>query len=111
MRAFTEDESALFFGRTLEINALHDKINASRFLAVIGASGSGKSSLVRAGVLPKLKEITGDRGWEYLRFTPGGINDDPFLALSTDLIPVLERSNLTIRELATQLRQRSNIGE
>ena len=111
MRAFTEDESALFFGRTPEINALLAKIKASRFLAVIGASGSGKSSLVRAGVLPRLKEIAAEPGWEWLRFTPGGINDDPFLALSTVLIPVLEKSKLTNRELATQLRQRGNIDE
>ena len=111
LRAFTEDESWLFFGRTLEINALLDKIKASRFLAVIGASGSGKSSLVRAGVLPKLKEITDERGWECLRFTPGEINDDPFVALSMALMPVLEKAKLTNRELATQLRQRSNIDE
>ena len=95
LRAFTEDESWLFFGRTLEINALLDKIKASRFLAVIGASGSGKSSLVRAGVLPKLKEISDDRGWECLRITPGEINDDPFVALSMALMPVLEKAKLT----------------
>jgi len=101
----------LFFGRTLEIHALLDILSKNRFLAVIGASGSGKSSLVRAGVLPKLSGITGGKRWDWLRFTPGGIGDDPFMALSSVLMPVLEKSKLTTREIATQLQKRGNIDE
>ena len=111
LRAFTEDESALFFGRMPEITSLLTKITSSRFLAVIGASGSGKSSLVRAGVLPKLAEKTDGKHWEWLRFTPGGIGDDPFMALSFVLMPSLERLKLTAREIATQLQKRGNIDE
>ena len=54
LRAFTEDESALFFGRTPEINALLNILSNNRFLAVIGSSGSGKSSLVNCGLMPAL---------------------------------------------------------
>jgi hypothetical protein len=107
LRAFTEDESELFFGRTPEIHALLDILSNNRFLAVIGASGSGKSSLVRAGVLPKLAE----KHWEWLRFTPGETGDNPFMALSIALKPVLEKSGLTPREIATQLQNRGNIDE
>ena len=55
LQYFTEADADHFFGRELltaqVINRLHDE----RFLAVIGASGSGKSSLVRAGVVPALR--------------------------------------------------------
>jgi len=111
LRAFTEDESQLFFGRTPEIHTLLNILSNNRFLAVIGASGSGKSSLVRAGVLPKLSEKPGDKRWDWLRFTPGGIGDDPFMALSVTLTPALERLSLTPREIATQLQKRGNIDE
>lgn len=111
LRAFREDESALFFGRTPEIHALLDILSNNRFLAVIGASGSGKSSLVRAGVLPQLAEKTGAKRWDWLRFTPGEIGDDPFMALSDQLMPALETLKLTKREIATQLQKRGNIDQ
>ncbi|SFL94875.1 nSTAND1 domain-containing NTPase [Nitrosomonas communis] len=111
LRAFTEDEAVLFFGREPEINALFDKIITGRFLAVIGASGSGKSSLVRAGLLPRLRQTENSRGWEWLRFTPGEVGDNPFMALSAALKPVLEKLGMTPREMATQLQQRGNIDE
>jgi len=54
LRAFTEKENAIFFGRKKEIEILLERLKETRFLAVIGPSGSGKSSLVRAGLLPNL---------------------------------------------------------
>lgn len=54
LRAFARDESDLFFGRDEQVDQLLDKLAETRFLAVIGTSGSGKSSLVRAGLLPAL---------------------------------------------------------
>ena len=111
LRAFREDESALFFGRTPEIHALLDILSNNRFLAVIGASGSGKSSLVRAGILPQLTNITGAKHWDWLRFTPGELGDDPFMALADQLMPTLETLKLTKREIATQLQKRGNIDE
>ncbi len=111
LRAFTEDESALFFGRAPEIHALLGILSNNRFLAVIGASGSGKSSLVRAGVLPKLTGQTAGKRWDWLRFTPGETGDDPFMALAIVLKPALEKFGLTPREIATQLQKRGNIDE
>jgi len=55
LRAFTEDEGHKFFGRDQQIVHLLEKLTGSRFLAITGASGSGKSSLVRAGLIPALR--------------------------------------------------------
>jgi uncharacterized protein YcbK (DUF882 family)/energy-coupling factor transporter ATP-binding protein EcfA2 len=54
LRPFDFHESHLFFGRDGQIEKLIAKLDQSRFLAVVGTSGSGKSSLVRAGLLPAL---------------------------------------------------------
>src|SRR3712207_9411827 len=55
LRVFEEQHTAWFFGRTADTQRLVEKLKASRFLAVLGASGSGKSSLVRAGLVPALR--------------------------------------------------------
>ena len=55
MQYFTEADSDLFFGREQWIARLIARLQKTRFLGVIGASGSGKSSIVRAGVIPVLK--------------------------------------------------------
>lgn len=52
LRPFTSDESHLFFGRDGRSDELLERLGKNRFLAVVGTSGSGKSSLVRAGLLP-----------------------------------------------------------
>jgi WD40 repeat protein len=54
LRPFEFDESHLFFGRDGQSEQLIAKLGRRRFLAVVGTSGSGKSSLVRAGLLPTL---------------------------------------------------------
>jgi len=54
LRPFEFDESHLFFGRDGQSEQLISKLGRTRFVAVVGTSGSGKSSLVRAGLLPTL---------------------------------------------------------
>lgn len=54
LRAFEKDEYDLFFGREEQTDELLQKLRCHRFLAVVGTSGSGKSSLVKAGLLPAL---------------------------------------------------------
>ena len=73
LRAFEEDEDYLFFGRDAEINDLLKKFSSSRFLAVIGSSGSGKSSLVKSGLLPSIYSgfLSVGRNWRVAVFRPG----------------------------------------
>ncbi|MEO0837003.1 MAG: ATP-binding protein [Cyanobacteria bacterium J06642_3] len=57
MIPFSENDSERFFGRDDKIEQLLVKLRSNPFLIVIGASGSGKSSLVFAGLIPKLKLV------------------------------------------------------
>ena len=54
LRPFREDEEHLFFGRESQIDMMVDKLARTHFLAVVGTSGSGKSSLVNSGLRPAL---------------------------------------------------------
>jgi WD40 repeat protein/energy-coupling factor transporter ATP-binding protein EcfA2 len=55
LEVFDERHADLFFGRDADVQRLLERLRRSRFLAVVGPSGSGKSSLVRAGLLPALR--------------------------------------------------------
>ncbi|WP_143437759.1 CHAT domain-containing protein, partial [Hydrocoleum sp. CS-953] len=54
LSAFTENDTEIFFGRKVLTNSLLSKLESKNLVAVIGASGSGKSSLVAAGLIPQL---------------------------------------------------------
>ena len=86
LRPFNTDESLLFFGRDGLNDTLLEKLQATRFVAVVGTSGSGKSSLVRAGLLPALRGgFLTDAGssWRVALFRP--INN-PIHNLSKSLL-------------------------
>ena len=92
LRPFQESENHLFFGREREVKELREKLLSSRFLAVVGTSGSGKSSLVRSGLLPTLNrdQIFGsETSWKTVVFKPG---NDPLVNLSTALAQSLFRN-------------------
>lgn len=110
LRHFTERDAPIFFGRGRETAELLDRLHHDPLVAVIGASGSGKSSLVAAGVIPHLHDIPGGETWRRLRrFTPGGLGDDPFLALAARLEPGLERQGLNTRAIADKLYQTGHL--
>ncbi|MEH2182948.1 nSTAND1 domain-containing NTPase [Nostoc sp.] len=71
--AFESEQAQYFCGRDEAVRTLVSRLAESRFLAVIGYSGSGKSSLVKAGVLPQLKSdrLPGSSKWAIASFTPG----------------------------------------
>jgi len=74
LRAFRRDEADLFFGRDEEIDTIVDRLTDNRFLGVLGASGSGKSSLVRTGLFEALHGGFAQMGanWRIVDCHPGG---------------------------------------
>ena len=96
LRPFAYQDHEFFFGREDQTFALYRLIDRFRFVTVVGSSGSGKSSLVRAGLLPLLDTETkgaGGRNWLWQEMRPG---DEPLQRLtrllakfSTDDDPVV----------------------
>lgn len=86
LRPFERHESRIFFGREEQVDELLLRLKSHHFLAVLGASGSGKSSLVKAGLLPGLaKGYMGEVGsrWSIAEMRPG---DQPFVRLAEGLL-------------------------
>ena len=73
LHAFEEGDAHDFFGREALTSQLVDRFGSSRFLAVVGPSGSGKSSAVRAGLVPALRQggLPGSETWPVVDLTPG----------------------------------------
>ncbi len=105
LRPFTPAHAHFYFGLTESVDQLTRVVldPAFRLIVVIGPSGSGKSSLIGAGLLPRLS-IASDRRpggwllptidssnpigqwtWSGLRFTPSEFGDDPFIALAAKI--------------------------
>jgi tetratricopeptide (TPR) repeat protein len=89
LRALSQRDAPLFFGRGAETDQLlaHLRTSPTHFLGVVGASGSGKSSLVGAGLLPRLADgaIDGSRSWRSIRMSPSQADRDPFMSLTRQL--------------------------
>ena len=86
LRPFYFDDSYLFFGRDAQITELASRLRKNKFLAVVGTSGSGKSSLVRAGLLPELLSgtmVSAGSLWETAIMRPGG---DPITNLAESIV-------------------------
>ena len=81
---FQETNADLFFGRDALVADLVERARRSPFVAVLGASGSGKSSVVRAGLIPMLKggALPGSESWRYITLKPGA---RPLDALAAEL--------------------------
>jgi len=99
---FTEDDRPYFFGRERLVNELVEvlaqQMDNVRLLAVVGPSGSGKSSVVMAGLLPRLREgaLPGSETWVYLdRIVPGA---HPLESLTITLANVMPKANVVIRQ-------------
>ena len=86
LRPFQSDEEHLFFGRETQTLELLQILRDNRFVGVIGTSGSGKSSLVRCGLLSELYGgafLKAGTDWEVAVMNPGG---GPFKQLSKSLV-------------------------
>src|ERR1700757_4026483 len=125
LQVFDFEHAPIFHGRTRAIGAvleaLEVQVRVQRpFVLVVGASGSGKSSLVRAGVLPLLTQpetIEGVGLWRWAATRPGagGSGGDCFDALAAALLeppalPALQdpESQNAIRDLGSELREHSD---
>jgi len=116
LRPFREDEEYLFFGRENQVDAMVDKLAATRFLAVVGTSGSGKSSLVNCGLRPALHGglmARAGTAWRMAQFRPGS---NPMRAMARALAEdgVLFRDyqagGLTLAEIVDTTLRMSKLG-
>ena len=86
LRPFGEDDAAVFFGRERLVAEVLRRISqGARLLALVGPSGSGKSSVVRAGVVPAMRKggPGGDAKWLIAQMVPGS---HPFAELEAALL-------------------------
>jgi len=73
LRSFEQSDSDIFFGRDNQINDLVNNLIINKFVTVLGPAGSGKSSIIKAGVIPKLLKMSESKNqniWDFVIFTP-----------------------------------------
>ncbi|HVR32817.1 MAG TPA: BTAD domain-containing putative transcriptional regulator [Acidimicrobiia bacterium] len=113
LRPFAETDAGDFHGRQDVIDALVDSVQGHRFVAIVGPSGVGKSSLVRAGLLPALRQgsLAGAESWVTADMFPGSY---PFEELAAallrvaihhpgDLVEQLARDELGMRRVTKEM--------
>ncbi|MGK7897963.1 MAG: pentapeptide repeat-containing protein, partial [Xenococcus sp. (in: cyanobacteria)] len=98
---FGPGDADIFFGREVFVEQLFQATQTRNFISVLGASGSGKSSVVLAGLVPKLEE---EGHWKFTHFRPGS---DPFHSLALALVP-LYKPELDDTEQIAQARKLAN---
>lgn len=108
LRPFEPEEFGSFFGRDRQIDELLDKLRNRRFVAIVGLSGSGKSSLVRAGLIHRLQvghlTSAGSR-WRIALFRPGS---GPIEALAASLDETLGKQPGRAAELRRSTQELLN---
>jgi len=112
LSAFQEDDQSVFFGRENFTNLLLEAVKIKPLVAVIGSSGSGKSSVVFAGLLPRLRQKASSKlPLKIAAFRPG---KNPFDALAIALLSVqnIPDNNIDRKiaelELADELKSNPN---
>jgi WD40 repeat protein len=93
LRPFKPHEDAIFFGRHEQVSDMLQRLETCRLLTVVGASGCGKSSLVRAGLLPALHDgllFGAGSEWRTVILKPGS---DPYRELARALVESLPAPN------------------
>jgi len=88
LRPFTPEESSFFFGRDNDIEEILGKLLKNRFVAITGPSGSGKSSLIQCGLLPKIRDrsVKEPSVWRIISLRPGS---DPIDNLTDACVDIL----------------------
>lgn len=104
LRPFEEADAANLFGRDALTESLVARLREShvhrRFLAVVGPSGSGKSSVVRAGLVPRIRSgsLVGSEDWFVVEMVPG---TDPWEELEAALLRIAVNPPVSLREQLT----------
>jgi energy-coupling factor transporter ATP-binding protein EcfA2 len=93
---FREEDAPFFFGREAAIGQLTNAVERQSFVAVVGASGSGKSSVVRAGLVPRLRSDR-NAAWEIVTLVP---TDQPLKSIAMALMPFLDPTMDEVDRLA-----------
>lgn len=117
LEVFDFRHAGVFFGRSKAVGEVlaalrRQAADGRAFVLVLGASGGGKSSLVRAGVLPLLTQpgvVEGVGLWRWAVVVPGAAGGDPFAALAAALVrdeavPELTADGASVADLARHLR-------
>ncbi|WP_329484214.1 serine protease [Kribbella sp. NBC_01484] len=107
LRSFRSDDRSVYFGRDGEADLIVTELDRkSGPILVAGASGSGKSSLVSAGLVPMLDNdlIPGSSDWLYVRMSPAEVGDDPVIPLAYRLHSLLPERDQPPRVLLDALR-------
>ncbi len=97
LRPFREEDAPFFFGRDEVIHRLTEAVAGQNLVAVVGASGCGKSSVARAGLVPHLRQDGRGQVWEAVTLLPG---DRPLHSLAAALLPLLEPEMTEVERLA-----------
>ncbi|ADO73627.1 bifunctional serine/threonine-protein kinase/formylglycine-generating enzyme family protein [Stigmatella aurantiaca] len=100
LASFEAEHRALFFGRDADIRSVLDRLRRQPLVLIAGDSGVGKSSLCRAGILPRVAQGALDdyRDFRTLTLTPGRL---PLTVLAATLAPVLQRTEAELMERLT----------
>lgn len=101
---FETDSAQFYFGRRDDCCNLIEKLGQHSFVALLGASGSGKSSLIRAGLLPALQRdaLPGSSRWTILSCMPGSHPLQSLAAAVATVLPFAERLS-AVDELSQRL--------
>jgi hypothetical protein len=115
LRPFREGEEHLFFGRERQVDTLITKLSRTRFLAVIGTSGSGKSSLVNCGLRPALhRGLMANAGsaWKIAQFRPGGrpLESISHAIVAAQILKPMAETDLPLDEVVETHLQITNRG-
>ncbi len=101
LNSFREEDAGLFFGREAAVEQLLKAVLRHRMVLLVGPSGSGKSSVIQAGLVPGLRrQRPPSPTWDTVTFTPG---DQPFHRFAAAVMPLLD-PKLNIVERMSQTR-------
>ncbi|MEG3971813.1 hypothetical protein QUA00_29970 [Microcoleus sp. T2B6] len=100
---FESNHAELFYGRDTKIQELVEATKNRNFIPILGASGSGKSSLVFAGLIPELAK---QKNWLFTYFRLGS-NKDPLYSLAEALVPLY----MSEQDSTNEMSQANNLAK